>query len=93
MPEVGGLTGAGPGQILGPGTPAETAPPARSVSAAELLGVKAGDLVAATLTEELGGGEGIVDVGGRLLRALYPEGMAQGARVTLRVVSRSGGPV
>lgn len=49
-------------------------------------------MVQAELVHDLGGGEGVVRIDGRLFRALYPEGLPQGARVALRLVE-SGPPL
>lgn len=80
MPQVGVLTGPAPvagGQGVS----------ARPAGAAEALGLKSGDVVEGGLVENLGNGEGIVDLGGRLVRAAIPEGLAAGLRAALRVVS------
>lgn len=89
MPEVGDLTsllprpGGGAGPAGAGAGAAGTA--ARDVAAA--LGLRAGDVVEVSVVEALGQGQGIVELEGRLLRALYPEGLAAGARVALRVAS------
>jgi hypothetical protein len=44
-------------------------------------------VVQALLVEDTGGGAGIVDLQGKLFRALYPDGLAPGSRVALRVVN------
>ncbi|MBI5017386.1 MAG: hypothetical protein HZB55_18105 [Deltaproteobacteria bacterium] len=84
MPQVGDVTGGPPAAVTaGAGTVPASA--ARAVSAADALGLRAGDLVAALVVEDLGGGAGIVDLQGKLFRAVYPDGLGAGARVTLRV--------
>lgn len=93
MPQVGDLTGlpagagsAGPASgLTGQSGPAGQVTPVRTGAAAEILGLQAGDLVDALLVEDLGGGTGIVDLQGKLFRAVFPEGLQAGARVPLRV--------
>ena len=86
MPEVGGV-GVPPGgaPVLGP---PGGAGPGRPAQAGEIQGVlRLGGLIQVELVQAKGAGEGILDIGGQLFRALYPEGLAEGQRLTLRVAS------
>jgi len=83
VPEVGPL-GPGPGAV-----PAATPPRPEALS----LGLRLGEVVEAEFLEALGQREGLLAIGGRVFRALHPEGLAPGQRLALRLVSPGPPPV
>jgi len=57
------------------------------------LGLRLGDVVEAEFLETLGPGEGLLAIGGRVLRATHPDGLVPGQRLALRLVSAGPPPV
>lgn len=81
MSEVGALGGSAP--VL-PLLPRAEAP---------VLGLRLGEVVDAQLLETLGQREGILSIGGKVFRALHPEGLTPGQRLQLRLVSLGPPPL
>jgi len=79
--EVGSLGGAPP---LPPPLPRGEAP---------VPGLRLGEVVEAQLLETLSQREGILSIGGRVFRALHPEGLNPGQRLQLRLVSLGPPPL
>ena len=72
--------------LPGPGA-AGAAPVSRQPAGEGAAALRPGELVLGQLVEARGAGEGILELGGRLLHAFYPEGLTAGERLVLRVAS------